>query len=198
MLLPIGVFLSHNGMFIADESDISLNLNDNALLCFTDLDECCSNDSAQVTGNWFFPNGSIVGNQTTSSNIYIERGPSVVGLHWNDGATFPTGMYQCEIPDASGVLHNVSVGIYFVKDTAATNSTATVAGAAVGVLLVLVLMVVVSALVVVFGMGRLACLHYDHIKRFHRQCNTYVYFRTMKDKKVGWCEIEIPSWNPLS
>ena len=92
----------------------------------------------------------------------------MVGLYWNDSATFPTGTYWCEIPDASGILRNVSVGIYFVKDTATTNSTATVAGAVVGVLLVLVLMVAVSALVVVFGMGRLACMHYDHAKRVHR------------------------------
>ena len=147
-------------MFITDESDISLSLNDGALLCFTDLNECCSSDTAQVAGNWFFPNGSIVGNQTTSSNIYIKRGPSVVGLYWNDSATFPTGMYRCEILDASGVLRSVSVEIYSAKDIndATTNSTAAVAGAVVGVLLALVLMVAVSALVVVFGMGRLACI----------------------------------------
>ena len=149
-------------MFIADESNISLSLNDNALLCFTDLRKCCSSDTAQVAGNWFFPNGSIVGNQTTSSNIYIERGPSVVGLYWNDSATFPTGTYRCEIPDASGILRNVSVEIlYSAKDItspgATTNSTATVAGAVVGVLLVLVLMVA-AALVVVVGIGRLACI----------------------------------------
>ena len=143
-------------MFVANESDISLSLNNSALLCFTDLHDCCSSDTVQVAGNWFFPNGSIVGNQTTSSNIYIKRGPSVVGLYWNDSAIFPTGMYRCEIPDASGVLRNVSVGIYFVKDAATTNSTATVAGAVVGVLLALVLMVAISAVVVVFGMGRLA------------------------------------------
>ena len=150
----IGVFLSHNGMFITDESYISLSINDDALLCFTDLNECCSSDTTQAAGNWFFPNESIVGNQTTSSNIYIERGQSVVGLYWNDSTIFPIGIYRCEIPDASGVLHNVSVGIYFAKDTATPNSTA-VAGIVVGVLLALMLIIAISALVVVFGMGRL-------------------------------------------
>jgi hypothetical protein len=152
----IGVFLSHNGMFIADESYLSLSSNDNALLCFTDLNDCCTSDNAQVTGNWLFPNGSIVGNQTTNSNIYTERGPSVVGLYWNDGATFPVGVYRCVIPDASQVLRNVSVRIYFAEVAAAPNSAATVAGAIVGVLLALVLIVAVSAMVVIFGMGRLA------------------------------------------
>ena len=137
-------------------------MNDSGLLCFTDLNECCSSDTALVAGNWFFPNGSIVGNQTTNGNIYIERGPSVVGLYWNNSATFPTGTYRCEIPDASGILHNVSVEMYSAEDItspgATTNSTAAVAGAVVGVLLALVLMAAISALVVVFGRRRLACI----------------------------------------
>ena len=142
-------------MVITDES-ISLNLNDDALLCFTDLNECCTSDTAQVAGNWFFPNGSKIRNQTTNSNIYVERGPSVVGLYLDDGEKIPVGLYRCEIPDASGVLRDVSVGIYFAEDPATSSSAGTVAGAVVGVLLVLALMVAISAMVVIFGMGRLA------------------------------------------
>ena len=154
----IGVFLSWNGSGVVIRNNSNITLNDDALLCFTDLHECCSSDTALVAGNWFFPNGSIVGNQTTNGNIYIERGPSVVGLYWNDSATLPTGMYRCEIPDASGILRNVSITIYSAMDNinspgATSNSTAAVAGAVVGVLLILVLMIA-AALVPVVGIGR--------------------------------------------
>ena len=101
-----------------------------------------------------------------------------MGLYWNDSAIFPTGMYRCEIPDASGILHNVSAEIYSAKDIndATTNSTATVAGAVVGVLLALVLMIA-AALVVVVGMGRLAC---TLIKR-----SSEMIMHIMKGKEVG-------------
>ena len=138
-----------------NNSDITLNFNnDPSLLCFTDHKSCCSSDTALVAGNWYFPNGSIIGMQTASNNIYIERGQSVVGLYWNDNATFPTGIYRCEIPDATGVLHNISVGIILYLAQDATSNSAAVAGAIVGVLLAVVLVIAMSGLIVILQMRK--------------------------------------------
>ena len=147
------MFLSQNGTIITNNSGI---INDEPLFCFTDHKNCCSSDTAIVTGNWFFPNGSVIGKKTTSHNIYIERGWSVVGLYWNDSTTIPTGVYQCEILDATGILRNVFVGIYSAQDSTSNSSEFEVVGAVVGVLLTTVLLIAVSVLVVVFGKGRLA------------------------------------------
>ena len=160
------MFLFQNGTVIANNSDIIIEFNDEALLCFTDHKNCCTSDTAQVAGNWYFPgaNGSIVGNQSTSNNIYIERGLSVVGLYWNDSAIIPTGVFRCEIPDARGVTQNVIVNVrqdvdttsnsYMMQDTTSGSPEALVAGTVVGVLLIVILVIAVLALVVVFQMRR--------------------------------------------
>ena len=81
-----------------------------ALLCTTTLPGCCT--SALQTTQWYFPDGSQVMNngglpyyRTRSTN------PRAVRLHRNPQGT-TTGIFRCDILDASGVLQSMFVGIY--------------------------------------------------------------------------------------
>ena len=82
-----------------------------ALICTTTRQTCC----LSIDGShWYFPDGSWV--QRTSTTYYRSRtvpntGGPTVRLHRNPGAT-TTGIFHCDIPDASGDLQSIYVGIY--------------------------------------------------------------------------------------
>ena len=92
-----------------------------ALFCTTKYSHCCS--SANPESQWYFPNGSQVLNPGVSGNLSYSRtrnnpdfpGASVplrsVLLHRNPLDT-TTGIFYCDIPDASGVTQRLYVGIY--------------------------------------------------------------------------------------
>ena len=153
---PLGAFLSLNDISVNNNSDVSISSDSDPLLCITDSRGCCSSDT-QVTGNWFFPNGSLIRTQTTNSGIYVRRGPSVVGLYWNDSIikTFPPGEYRCEIPDSNGQLQVVLVKINLMSGSSQSDSAASIAGSVVGVLFALMLIIAVSALFLFLGRERL-------------------------------------------
>lgn len=92
-----------------------------SLFCLTNSTTCCrSSDTPGVggVGEWYFPNnGSAVSRvQGGGDSIYRDRGPSVVRLHRRDNAMRPTGVFRCEIPDASGTSQNIYVGVYLQGD----------------------------------------------------------------------------------
>ena len=64
-------------------------------------------------GEWYFPNnGSAVRVGGSRDSIYRNRGPSVVRLNRRNNATMPTGVFRCEIPDASGTSQIIYLGVY--------------------------------------------------------------------------------------
>ena len=81
------------------------------LLCTTTRTGCC----LSIDGShWYFPDGSAV--QRTGTTYYRTRTLSDVGggsvlLHRNPGGT-TTGVFHCDIRDASGNLQSIYVGIY--------------------------------------------------------------------------------------
>jgi len=81
-----------------------------ALLCTTTYTLCCS--SANQETQWYFPNGSQVPN---NPNLPYRRTrgayPGRVILSRNSEST-TTGIFHCDIPDASGVIQSLYVGIY--------------------------------------------------------------------------------------
>ena len=89
-----------------------------ALFCLTNEIDCCrSSDTPQgvrAIGEWFFSNGSSVDNEGSGDDIYRGRGPSFVRLSRRNNAQ-PTGVFRCEVPDASGTNQQLYVGVYPVS-----------------------------------------------------------------------------------
>ena len=81
-----------------------------ALVCKTYYIPCC--DSGNPETQWYFPNGSQVQN---NPNLPYQRTrgrfPGRVILSRNSEST-TTGIFHCDIPDASGVTQSLYVGIY--------------------------------------------------------------------------------------
>ena len=86
---------------------------DTGLLCVTDLTACCRSDhtiGGVVSGNWFFPNGTKVPSSGYQWDYHRTRGQSVVLLHRKRGGV--TGIYRCDIPDATNVTQTIYIGVY--------------------------------------------------------------------------------------
>ena len=97
-----------------------------ALNCATTYFPCCFSGPRPGT-HWYFPDGSRVENVNTlpyyrsrTSTYRYPRGPGRVILHRNPEAT-TTGIFRCEILDATGTFQSIYVGIY----TATTGESCT-------------------------------------------------------------------------
>ena len=113
--------VSFNGMVMANHSYVNLLLVNNtesgSVQCHTDLSTCCRMEQGPHRGDWFFPNGSVLGFRSSSDNIVENRGPERVDLqHRNNGSA--SGIYHCSIATTDN--HNnddtdrghVYVGLY--------------------------------------------------------------------------------------
>ena len=67
-------------------------------------------------GKWYSPDGSAIKFSVSyelsdrTRPLYRNRGHQVVSLHRRRGGE--DGIYQCEIPDEQGGMHNLYVGMY--------------------------------------------------------------------------------------
>ena len=98
-----GVHLSLKGTHIANSSNIfitDIGEDVHALLCVTNLATCCDSVGSR-TGEWFYPSGSVVPIKLNNDSFYRNRGPSVVRLNRKNGTLSPTGLYCCQVPDAT-------------------------------------------------------------------------------------------------
>ena len=97
-------------------TDIGRSFFMSALFCLTPSLECCSDsetpNAASVTRDWYLPDGRPV---TSDNSSFIKtRVSSAVSLHSDPFGmnTAESGVYRCEIPDASGTSQDIYVGIY--------------------------------------------------------------------------------------
>ena len=82
------------------------------LTCHTDLTECCRNNDTGGqggVGEWYYPNGSVVPNQTAGEGFYrVRNAPQVVRLARRMAgvtpALSPIGSYCCVIPTTGGEM----------------------------------------------------------------------------------------------
>ena len=99
-----------------------------ALICTTTLRGCCY--SGNPGTHWYFPNGSQVDRFNTlpyfrsrtdgqAFPVCCSPGGTVLLHHNPEGTT--TGIFRCEILDASGAFQSIYVGIY----TATTGESCT-------------------------------------------------------------------------
>ena len=91
----------------------------NIVRCHTDLDSCCGSNQGVHHGDWYFPDGSELGNSSLGGDIYRSRGDMRVNLHRRNNAMGPSGIYRCDI--ATDAVHDdndlsvretVYVGLY--------------------------------------------------------------------------------------
>ena len=79
-------------------------------LCVTDRIDCCPPQELGVSnGQWYFPNGSAVPDESGYS-FYQASVFAAVRLHRNNGMT--NGIYRCDIPDTVGTVQTLHIGIY--------------------------------------------------------------------------------------
>ena len=118
-------YVSFNGVVLANHSYVNLLLvNDTesgSVQCHTDLSTCCRSQQGPYRGDWFFPNGSVLGFRGSSDDdIYELRRPQRVDLRRrNNGSA--SGIYHCSIPTYASlpindsdllVPEHVYVGLY--------------------------------------------------------------------------------------
>jgi hypothetical protein len=119
-------------------TDLPSNRNDRdeAVLCVTDLEDCCGTESGTVRavhGDWYFPDGTRVELATTNSRFLVNRGPNEVidGQQFNGSVRLyrrysvppGRGRFRCELPNAAGVIQTLSVIICeFVTRLVHTNN----------------------------------------------------------------------------
>ena len=109
-----GIRLTLNGVQYTNNSVVTITDTGTdvaALICTSTRPGCCLSTDGS---HWYFPDGSQV--QRTGTTYYRTRTVSIVGggtvrLHRNPGAT-TTGVFHCDIPDDSGDLQSLYVGIY--------------------------------------------------------------------------------------
>ena len=110
-----GVWLTLNNDNYTNNSVVTITdigTGSAALICTTTRIGCCLSTDGS---HWYFPDGSTV--QRTDTTYYRTRtiadlgGGGTVVLNRNPGAT-TTGVFRCDIPDDSGYLQSIYVGIY--------------------------------------------------------------------------------------
>ena len=92
----------------------SIGEGDDALLCVTDLRNCCrhpyTGEIGIAVGNWFFPNGTVVRSNGNQWDIYRTRGHMIISLHHKKGGV--NGIYRCEIPDTMNIIQTMYIRLY--------------------------------------------------------------------------------------
>jgi hypothetical protein len=116
-------------MYTAPSTDQSVseppsnrNPRDEAVLCVTDLEDCCGTESGTmraVHGDWYLPDGRSVALATTGVRFLVNRGPNeVIGqqqfygsvrLFRRYSAPPERGRFRCELPNAAGDTQTLSV-----------------------------------------------------------------------------------------
>ena len=113
-----GIGLTLNGVQYTSNSVVTITdigTDSAALHCTTTYIPCCFSGPPPGT-HWYFPNGSQVERFSTLPyyRSRIDGQFSLHGavlLHRNPGAT-TTGVFHCEIRDATGIFQSIYVGIY--------------------------------------------------------------------------------------
>ena len=86
------------------------------LFCLTPNTECCSSNETRnggTLGEWYLPDGALLSTAGTA----FTRGhiASAVTLNRLSGTSL-TGVFRCDVPDASGTSQSIYVGIYPYSD----------------------------------------------------------------------------------
>ena len=101
------------GRILTNNYYANISDGDSALKCVTDSDNCC-NDSH--VGNWKDERGRAVQQGADQATcLYVTRRHGVVSLNCkSDCIPERSGLWRCEIPDPSEVMHSWQVSIIHI------------------------------------------------------------------------------------
>ena len=113
-----GVYIALKGAHITNNSNINIRnigqTSDNpngALQCITDHLYCCSQTNSR-RGEWYLPNGALVQGMSSTTAFYRNRGANgEVSLNRPGGVESPTGLFCCEVSDATNTNQALCVNI---------------------------------------------------------------------------------------
>ena len=117
-------YISFNGTTLPNNSYVDFNRvwEDNAthVVCYTDLDTCCSRHQGQDRGDWFFPNGIRLPFPSTdgSATIFENRTKKSVELRRRQRTFEISGVFCCNIETTAtrnDSSESVCVGLYFKR-----------------------------------------------------------------------------------
>ena len=114
----LGVYLALRGAFIANNSQVNIrsigqssDSPNGALQCITDRIPCCFGQGHKL-GEWYLPNGELAQGTTSTMAFYRSRGDNGdMSLNRPDDVISPTGLFCCELPDATGTNQTLCVNI---------------------------------------------------------------------------------------
>ena len=113
-LYILGLHFTLGGVIYGNNSAVDIlsigEGEDGALICRTDNTNCCGTLPNRF-GQFYYPSGVQVPVNSAGQGFYRNRGDQVIRLNRREGANSPTGMYRCEIPDASGEMQNLYINI---------------------------------------------------------------------------------------
>ena len=102
MYLTLGGQPYRNGSHILIDE---IEGDDGALLCITDLVQCCRSGDTPgeggALGEWLYPNRSLVRVKDSGDDFYRTRDLGIVRLNRRNSAMFPTGQFCCMVPDVT-------------------------------------------------------------------------------------------------
>ena len=154
------VYYNNNSM--VSISDIGEG--DDALLCVTDLRDCCKKyqtlNSSRALGNWFYSNGSAVG--VNDRGFFKNRDRSVMRLHRRENTTAPTGQFCCKVPDATYKVVTICIDVIMSNSSESENissqtvvpedeyckQTLTISGAAAGAAAVFIIIAIAVIIII--------------------------------------------------
>ena len=98
----------------------------NALICHTSRRDCCSTIGSRY-GEFYYPNGALVGIKGKNEPMYRNRGSQLIRLNRNNGSLSlpPMGWYRCEIPTERGEQQSISINITGNKSYSLNNNAVT-------------------------------------------------------------------------
>ena len=103
------------GQSLADHSYVDLSTvgsdgdNSDSVVCHTDLSTCCSASQGIHSGDWYFPNGTVLPIAGSSVPICLGRNAQIAVIRRTSG-TGPTGIYRCDI-STNAVHHDTDISV---------------------------------------------------------------------------------------
>ena len=91
--------------------DLVGELDNDSVICHTDIPTCCSSTQGPDSGGWHFPGGTRLPFSNSSGSVYELRSAQKVRLSRREG-NVTSGIYHCDVPTNASSVETTYVGLY--------------------------------------------------------------------------------------